>query len=128
MIRGVEPFVRGTLGCQCPDEVFEAIESGPLRVVNLPTGATRLLIGRRLLIYLVHDVSEERAIELVTGLLAHGRAERDAQGYNRLRLVLAAADPHRVLEVARTCFEIEARGDERLHLHVVSRDQLPAGV
>ena len=31
----IERFVRSTLGCQCPDEVFRHVEVGPLPLPNV---------------------------------------------------------------------------------------------
>ncbi len=47
----IERFVRGELGCGCPDEVFQHIilgagEAGPGKV-----SFSRLVVGERLLIY-----------------------------------------------------------------------------
>jgi hypothetical protein len=121
----IEHFVRTTLGCKCPDEVFEsiAIEGAPGPRDGLPH--TRLVIGERLLIHVFEAQSVNGTSAAVSALAAHGRAERDAKHYNRYRLVVVSDHPTQLLTVARTGFESVAREDNRAHLHVLATDQLP---
>jgi hypothetical protein len=125
MREALEAFVRGTLGCKCPDEVFESIETGSLQVAGLPSPVKRLLIGGRLLIYVTDSMPPESLPEVVSTLLARGCAERDAGGYNRFRLVIGAEDPARVAHDIEAGFTSAAAGDERLHMHVVATSALP---
>ena len=53
-------FVRGTLGCQCPDEVFQSIVIGQERTADHGEPFTRLLVGDRLLIYILPTSSMPR--------------------------------------------------------------------
>lgn len=120
----IERFVRGTLGCQCPDEVFRHLEVGPLA---LPDGGTgrRLLIGDRLLIHIVATSEWPERPVPIEELAIAGRDERDRHGYNRFRLVIAmpaAAGDAAPLE-QRFARALEA--DERAHLHVLAADLLP---
>ena len=125
MRQQLESFVRGTLGCQCPDAVFASIETSPLQSANCAASGTRLLIGERLLLYVVADPPEQGIDDCVASLLAQGRTERDAHGYNRFRLVLGSEDPGRIQAAAQARFSAGAGGDARLHLHVVARQLLP---
>jgi hypothetical protein len=125
MREAIEPFVRKTLGCKCPDEVFASIEVTPLQVAGFPSPVTRLLVGNRLLIYIIDPLPTERLAELVATLTARGRAERDSGGYNRFRLVIGAEDHARVTRAIEAGFKSAAAGDERLHLHVVATSALP---
>lgn len=126
---GIEQFVRGTLGCGCPDEVFQSIA-----IRRLPAGADRppvveLLVGSRLLIHVVAPPAEHCATDWLERLAANGRATRDRHGYNRFRLVIVAA-PDGVAPPAdlETRFARAAVGDDRMHLHVVASEHLPAGL
>jgi hypothetical protein len=123
--QSIEHFVRTTLGCQCPDEVFEsiAIERAPTPDTALPH--TRLAIGERLLIHVFEAPSVKATAAAVSKLATQGRTERDAKQYNRYRLVIASAHPTQVLDDARTSFASVAGTDERAHLHVLATDQLP---
>jgi hypothetical protein len=123
--QSIERFFRSTLGCQCPDDVFQSIviERAPTSRDVLPH--TRLVIGNRLLIY-IHETQPAKATTAAVSKLAtQGRTERDAKQYNRYRLVIASAHPTQVLDDAETSFASVAGPDQRAHLHVLATDQLP---
>ena len=117
----IERFVRGTLGCQCPDEVFRRVEVGAF---DLPGGGTgqRLVIGDRLLIHLVAASDPLPRIEdLATG----GRDERDRRGYNRFRLVVVMPAAAGEAAHLQQRFNRALDDDDRAHLHVLAADPLP---
>jgi hypothetical protein len=117
----VRRFVRVTLGCQCPEEVFRFVER--THDVEFRDGTrvrTRLNIGNRLLVYVVEADDPEFVREHVPSVAAAGRAERDGGGFNRFRLVLASDND----EVAGAAGEVYRRlehVDDRMHLHVIAR-------
>jgi hypothetical protein len=118
-------FVRGTLGCQCPDDVFESIVIGRERTPDNSALFTRLLVGNRLLVY-IHETQPAKATAAAVSKLAtQGRTERDAKQYHRYRLVIVSAHPTEVLDDASTSFTSAAGDDNRAHLHVLATDQLP---
>ena len=124
----IEHFVRVTLGCSCPDEVFRSIA-----ISRLPAAAGRppivqLLVGSRLLIHVVAPPEREPANGWIEQLAANGRAARDRHGYNRFRLVLAAAAPPASTRRLADRFTRAVTGDDKAHLHFVDRDALPAGL
>jgi|GEM_PF-245705 len=123
--QSIERFVRTTLGCQCPDEVFQSIviDRAPTPDAALPH--TRLVIGNRLLIHVLEAPSVEATAAAVSTLATQGRTERDDKQYNRYRLVIASAHPTQVLDDAQASFASVAGDDERAHLHVLATDQLP---
>ncbi len=119
--RELTKFVRNTLGCACPDEVFEHIETEEGGEGEGRRPFLRIRIGGRLLIGLwkIDD-----ATPLKTGLpaiLAAGKSERDRRGMNRFRLVIATDDPRAVEPTAHNIFLKYAEKDDKIHLHVVSR-------
>jgi hypothetical protein len=123
----LEHFIRTTLGCGCPAEVFQAVDQAHTNA-SLAAGVTqRLAVGNRLLIYLVRVVDAEGAPAQIPGWIAAGRQERDALGLNRLRLVLVAdaSAPQWITRIEQS-FAAAACGDDRLHLHVIHPDQLAA--
>jgi hypothetical protein len=120
----IERFVRETLGCECPDSVFDRIDlDGRVSEPGIPLG--RVVIGQRLLIYLVRADDAEFIACHLAALVAGGRQERDARGYNRLRLVIAAKPVEPVREAAQALFQRLADKDERVHLHVIEPHELP---
>lgn len=119
-------FVRDGLGCGCPASVLERIE-----VVAVPEplcrwGKGRLLeVGNRLLVLILTDPDWRPLASGLPDLFEAGRALRDAEGWNRFRLVIATTDP-RAGDVLVSAFSSLELPDDRLHLHVVSPQTLPA--
>jgi len=121
-------FVRGTLGCGCPDEVFQHLVVSRLPAIAGRPSIVQLLVGSRLLIHVVAPPDGAAATGWIEQLAANGRAARDRHGYNRFRLVIASAVP---LASAREIEERFARaiaGDEKAHLHFVGNELLPASL
>lgn len=108
-------FVRDTLGCTCPESVFDSVERR-----TLPDGAggavTRLVIGGRLLIYVATGKPEAARL---TSLAEAGQRDRDVNGLNRFRLVVGL--PTRQAEDAslEAAFRGAVRDDPKAHLHCV---------
>jgi hypothetical protein len=123
----IEQFVRGTLGCGCPDEVFRSIVVSRLPAVAGRPPMVQLLVGSRLLIHVVSPPTLGPVNDWIEQLAAIGRSTRDRHGYNRFRLVVASPAP---VASARGLAERFARavvGDDKAHLHFIGTDQLPAG-
>lgn len=124
----IEHFVRGTLGCSCPDEVFRSISVRHVpRIADRPA-YIELLVGSRLLIRVFEAPSDPAAAGWLERLVADGRSARDRHGYNRFRLVIVARAPGEITSGRGgldSRFERAATGDERAHLHVLGRAQLP---
>ena len=116
----LQRFVRGTLGCKCPDDVFQSV------AIDCREDHTRLMIGNRLLIYVVETTAEPPAGKAVSRLVEQGLADRNSQRLNRFRLVVACPEPSPDLASAKAAFAAVAGDDDRAHLHVISADQLPA--
>lgn len=115
-------FTRNTLGCTCPDEVFSRIEQASDVVVAGVRLRRRIAIGGRLLIMLL-DAAAYPLEVVLPGLVTAGRTQRDEQGFNRLRIVIAGPDPEGLADGARRIFDDAPGRDERVHLHLVnSRD------
>jgi hypothetical protein len=123
--QSIEHFVRTTLGCKCPDEVFQSIVIERASTPHAGLPHTRLVIGDRLLIYVVEAQPAKATAAAVSALATQGRADRDAKHLNRYRLVIASGHPTELLTEARTNFTSAAGHDRRAHLHIVATEQLP---
>jgi hypothetical protein len=127
----IERFVRGTLGCGCPDEVFHSISMRQIEPDTLRSAYIELLIGSRLLIQIFEVPRDPSAGDWLERAVADGRAARDRHGYHRYRLVLVAPAAarstvdHAGLDAR---FARSSTGDERAHLHLLTLDQLPASL
>ena len=124
----VEHFVRGTLGCGCPDEVFRSIVVSRLPAVAGRPPILQVLVGSRLLIHVVSPPTLEPANGWIEQLAAHGRATRDRHGYNRFRLVVASPAPPASARAFADRFARAVVGDDKAHLHLIGTDQLPPGL
>ncbi len=124
----IERFVRGTLGCRCPDEVFRSISIRQLRPIGRRLAHTELLVGSRLLIQVLEAPLEAESNSWLEQVVGDGRAARDRHGYNRFRLVLvvpASAGNAIDRDALGARFARATTGDERAHLHLLTQDQLP---
>lgn len=124
----VERFVRVTLGCQCPDEVFNSMSIERVDADTRTTGHVRLTIGDRLLIYVIAARASDVSAEALSMLARAGLAERKSRGLNRFRLVLAQPDGEALAERMRSVFAAVAGADDRAHLHVIDAAALPQGL
>ncbi len=114
-------FVRETLGCQCPQEVFEHIDMAytPERDIKL-----RINVGDRLLIYVAEIEDPDSLDAILEKLVRAGREEIDFSGLNRFRLVVAAEDLKSIKDSLLEKFDAIRQGDEKAHLHVLDRNDL----
>jgi hypothetical protein len=111
----IAAFVKGTLGCACPEEVFDRIEVlRHAEAGGFPLEA-RIVIGERLLVYIARAPEEAT----LRALAVAGRRDRDAHGLNRFRLVVFSDDADsRGGELAER-FASLLGDDEKAHLHVI---------
>ena len=120
----IRDFVQKKLGCTCPEKIFAEIEDD--RPESLSSyGARRIVIGGRLLIY-IWPVKEPGSFkENLLAMLGAGKRERDERDLNRFRAVLAVDnDLQHAANKAESYFSQYADRDDRMHIHVVSTDDL----
>ena len=122
----IEKFVREELGCTCPDEVFASIylEKNPAAFSDLLKGYL-LEIGGKLLVYLVETDDLALVVTNLEQVFKRGREKRDADGFNRFRLVVSTPDIHSARPILMRKFDALNELDEKLHLHFIAPDQLP---
>ena len=70
-------FIKETLGCGCPDEVFEKIDLSKLQVEDYSGELTRIVAGDKLLIYVIHSGKEGNLCNLVELVGLAGKRDRD---------------------------------------------------
>ncbi len=120
----VVAFAKQTLGCNCPDEVFEKIESSAIALPGQKQPVARIVIGDRLLIYIVSVPASAIFNMMIEGVVAAGRDDRDRHRYNRFRLVLVTADGGEGRQDAIERFQHLAGQDKKIHLHFVDAPAL----
>ncbi len=112
-------FVRETLGCQCPREVFKHIDIARTSERDIKL---RITVGGRLLIYIAEIEDPDSLDAILEKLVRAGREERDSLGLNRFRLVVAAEDLKSIKDSLLEKFNAVRQGDEKAHLHVLHRN------
>lgn len=119
-------FIRDVLGCTCPDEVLSDIQvdGDPDGFAGLPVDFL-LRVGGRLLVGIWSSDAPGAVGEILSRCVSAGRALRDAEGFNRFRLVVVCDDPDEDADVLRAAFDGLPGRDGKLHLHVITHPQLP---
>ncbi len=118
----IEEFVRGVLGCGCPDRVFETIQVAQIDTLELGFAISRLDIGNTLLIYIARPASQEELRNAMAKVVSEGRRDRNINGFNRFRLVVAGDLEEPEADSAAKKFAAEIGADEKMHIHFVSAD------
>ena len=122
----IKNFVRNILGCKCPDNVFEQIDDQQVSS-NISPHTRSITIGGKLLMYVWEVGSPDQLEEGVPAILAAGKKARNELGLNRFRAILVTEAPSIIKSQADLCFSQFSDLDEKMHLHVVSRQGL-AGI
>jgi hypothetical protein len=117
-------FVKQTLGCSCPDEVFSFIECRS----DIPCSGIvldmKINVGNRLLVYVVTVNEPDSLVHILPALVTAGKKERDGAGFNRFRLALAADDISSIEKEAGKIFR-SLNEDEKVYLHTLPRKSIP---
>lgn len=120
----IKTFVRQTLGCGCPEEVFEYIDCQSNITLNDIVLRNRINIGNRLLIYIVEVHNTDSLKHVLPILIEMGKKERDNSKFNRFRLVAASDNIDKTKKVADDIFRTIEK-DEKIHLHIILKTDLP---
>ncbi len=120
----IKAFVQKTLGCGCPEEVFEYVDCQDNKKAGGVLLRAKINIGNRLLIYIAEVGDTEPLEDILKHLIEAGRREKDIFGFNRLRLVLASDRAAEIAPVAEQYFR-DINKDEKIHLHSVSKEDIP---
>ena len=117
-------FVKRTLGCNCPEEVFSNLNCQSDVPCNGIVLDLKINVGNRLLIYVVTVNDPDSLVRILPALVNAGKKERDGAGFNRFRLVLAADDISKIGKEAGKIFS-SLNKDEKVYLHTLSGKSIP---
>lgn len=106
-------LVRDRLGCGCPEEVFNHYQVNQHEVASIPL--TQLIMGDRLLVWIVHGERIGNPTWSSHVLLREGWLERDRRGLNRFRLVWVdrTLDPSQASDLIQMADRLEPK----VHFH-----------
>jgi hypothetical protein len=81
-------------------------------------------IGNTLLIYIARPASIEELRNAMAKVVSEGRRDRDINGFNRFRLVVAGDLEEPEADSAAKNFAAEIGADEKMHIHFVRADMV----
>ena len=113
----IKRFVQETLGCSCPEEVFNQID---YQKESDDISGRKINVGERLLIYIITLDGKSNMQGVINSALERGVEERDKKGLNRFRMVLVSSCPDELRSSAEHAFDSSGYADEKTHLHVVN--------
>ena len=122
----IKTFVKDTLGCGCPEKVFEKIDVSKRRMQEHAVEITRIVVGDTLLIYIIHAESVDDQTDFVVPFGTAGKNDRDTQGFNRFRLVVTDDGNLIRRDKVTECFARSFSSDEKMHLHFVDEEMIAA--
>jgi len=117
----IKYFVQKTLGCSCPEEVFNQID---YQEEGDGISGRKINVGDRLLIYIITMDRKTNIQGVINLALERGVEERDKKGLNRFRLVLVASRLDDLRSSAEHAFDSSGYTDERTHLHIVNESDV----
>jgi len=113
----IKRFVQETLGCSCPEEVFNKID---YQKESDGISGRKITVGDRLLIYIINMEGKYNIQGDISLALQQGVEERERRGLNRFRLVIVASRPDELRSSAEGAFDSSGYTDEKTHLHFVN--------
>lgn len=121
----IKSFVQQTLGCRCPDSVFEHVEIE--RNIQTDNGIflhSRVNIGNRLLIYVVEQKGSSLKLEELSNIIHEGTHERYKYDFNRFRLVLVFKGSEELRQTVKNMFDSLPDKDDKTHLNIIDKKDL----
>lgn len=116
-------FAKETLGCNCPEDVFNYITRADDVITDGFGIDVKINIGNRLLVYIIKPDNEAELKSILPLAVKYGKAERDGSRFNRLRLVFVtdrSADKNPLQQQ----FAMLIGDDDKIHLHFIDNETL----
>jgi hypothetical protein len=124
----VTRFVREVIGCTCPDEVYHRIEGQRgSSAVKTCSADCELRIGGRLLVVVTSEPVPKLSSQLAE-VIGEGKRAKDESNFNRFRLVVETENWAEERKKLLRAFEAVPDKDERTHVHVLERGEVPSFV
>jgi len=118
----LKAFVKNTLGCGCPEQVFEKIDVSKLLTVEHEKEITRIVVGDTLLIYVMRPEPSGNFVDSAETVGLAGKIDRDTNNYNRFRLVVSSFEDDVQQKKVSERFSKSFNTDEKMHIHFVNQE------
>jgi hypothetical protein len=115
-------FVKNTLGCGCPEKVFEKIDVSELLTVEHEKEMIRIVVGDTLLIYVIRPEPPGNFVGSVESIGLTGKTDRDTNSYNRFRLVISGFEDDALQAKVSERFLKSFNTDDKMHIHFVNQE------
>jgi hypothetical protein len=120
----IKEFARNTLGCNCPEEVFDYIDCQSHVEIDQNSKADYVInIGNRLLIFAACIDRKNSLRTVISELTQAGIKKRNKEKFNRFRLILLTSETIDSKQ-AQQIFE-SLLIDEKTHLHIIDKNDFP---
>jgi len=120
----IKVFVKNTLGCGCPEKVFENIDVSKLPTLEHEKEVTRIVVGDTLLIYIIRPEPSGNFVDSIESICLAGKTDRDINNYNRFRLVVSSFEDEVQQEKVSERFSKIFNTDDKMHIHFVNQELL----
>lgn len=120
--KNLKAFVKNTLGCGCPEKVFEKIDVSKHLAVEYGKEITRIVVGDTLLIYIINPEPSGNFVDSVESIGLAGKNDRDTNNYNRFRLVVSGFEDEVQQGKVAGRFSVLFNTDEKMHIHFVNQE------
>lgn len=117
----IKVFVKNTLGCSCPEKVFEKIDVSELLTVEHEKEVIRIVVGDTLLIYVIRP-EPGNFVDSVESIGLVGKTDRDSNSYNRFRLVISGFEDGAQQAKVSERFLKSFNMDDKMHIHFVNQE------
>jgi hypothetical protein len=82
-----------------------------------------MIIGDRLLLYIL-EINDKKMMGYdLTRVVQKGLSERDVRGLNRFRIIIVTENYEEIKEGAQKKFRAIHERDEKVHLHVIHKEE-----
>ena len=119
--KSLKNFVKFTLGCQCPDDVFNSIQQKKhVKIDDSIILDYEFIIGNRLLVIIIKFDKLEEIQPFLSKIIDYGITKRNEINLNRFRLVLFSNSPKNIETGVEKLFAELTEDDEKVHLHILN--------
>jgi len=120
----IKQFIKDTLGCRCPDKVFEKIDISERLTAEHEEKIIRIVAGDRLVIYIVRPMDSDGIADSMEAIALAGKSDREINHLNRFRLVISGVEGDDRQAIVAERFKKLFAIDDKMHIHFVEQQKI----